>query len=169
MIKITLTEEEERQADEGGRRRQERAIRDGRKDCHGFDGDPLAIHIFGVSCEIAVYKAFGMIWKDTPYEKGERDLPDFEIRGRQVHWYDLLIWPSDHKDRTYIHVTKEPDDPEFRIYGFITGKKAMQEKYWKKVTSRPASFFIPPNAGDLIPIEDVIDALTEEENLVAAD
>lgn len=160
MLKVTLNEEENQLADQFGRVRQQRAIADGRRDRHGFKGDPLAIHVFGVACEIAVYKALGLTWVDTPYRKGERDLPNgLEIRGRQKHSYELLVWTSDHADRGYILVTKEPDDPEYRIHGFMLGEDAMQDKYKKQVTSRPASFFIPP--ADLIPIEDLLTAIND--------
>lgn len=158
MIRVILSEEEQQQADEGGLRRQQRAVQDGRKDRHGFTGDPLKIHRDGVGGEMAVYKAFGLVWKDTPYEKDERDLPHgLEVRTRTQHWHELLVWPCDKMDRGYILVTKEEGDPEYRIHGLMLGEDAMQDKYWKQVSSRPASFFVPQN--DLVPIEEVIQSL----------
>lgn len=157
MITITLTEDEERLAVEGGQKRQDRAKRDGRKDTHGFKGDPLATHIHGVACEIAVYKALGLTWKDTPYDPDERDLPNnLEIRGRTKHSYDLLIWPTDKVDRAYIHVTKETGDPEYRIHGLMAAGEAMSKYDLRQVTERPPSYFVPPI--DLFPFEDLLSA-----------
>jgi hypothetical protein len=155
LIKIILTPEQNQLAIEGGLKRQQRAEKDGRKDTHGFKGNPLATHIHGVGCEIAGYTLFGLVWKDTPYEPGERDLPNgLEIRGRTKHRYELLVWSTDDKERGYIHVTKEDYDPEYHIHGLMLGADAMQRCYYKQVTERPPSYFVP--AKDLIPIEDIL-------------
>lgn len=160
VIEITLTQDELETARKYGKIRQSRADLDGRKDTHGFAGDPLGTHIFGIACEIAGHNALGLTWKDTPYRKGERDLPKgLEIRGRRKHYYDLLIWPTDDRERAYIHVTNEIGSSVYRIHGMMLADEAMQDKYWKKVTDRPASYFVP--AADLIPIEDLLKVLKE--------
>lgn len=152
--KVRLAFAELQLAKEVGALRQARAKARGATDRHGFRGDPLACHIRGVAAEIACAKALGLPWIDTPYVEGEMDFPGgIEARCRGRHWYDLLVWPNDYDDRRYVHLTKADGDPTYRIHGYMLGKDAKDPHYFRRVTSRAPSFFVP--VGDLHDIEEL--------------
>lgn len=141
MIEVTLTPDEIELAVGVGTRRQLRSILAGRRDAYGFKGDPWRVHIEGAMGEMALAKALGRFWSGA----GERfeddtDVGGIQVRTRSNHKYELYLWPKDEDDPIYVLVTGTP--PVFRVRGWIRGKDAKKQEWFKSIGRAPA-FFVP--------------------------
>lgn len=159
MITTTLSSEDGQRAIKAGTARQQRRVIAGvERDSYSFCDNVTGGHIDGVRGEIVLSKVLGIPWIETPYTKDEADLADFiESRLRNKHWYELFIHPKDKDDRLYFLITKEKNDPLYRVHGFVYGWEAKQQKYWKQITQNPPSFFVPQE--HLHPVEELLETL----------
>lgn len=144
MIEVTLTDQELAHAARAGVDRQLRAIADGRKDAYGFKGDPWKIHIEGAMGEMALAKALGRYWSGAGEGFGEdTDVGGVQVRTRSKHSYELYVWPKDEDDAVYVLVTGAA--PTFRVHGWIRGREAKREDWFKSLGRAPA-YFVPQSA-----------------------
>lgn len=104
-------------------------------------------HIRGAMAEMAAAKALGCYWPgawDTYGRDGDiigRGGQKIEVRYRSADHYDLLLKEDDCPDRPYVLVTGTP--PIFNVVGWIWGRDGMMDEFWKQVTDRPPSYFVP--------------------------
>lgn len=143
MIRVSLTDYELRLAAHAGVERQLEALRLGRQDNHGFAGAGWDLHIEGACAEVAVAKATGRYW-DAVVRRPE-DLAGDVGRGLQVRSTRrsngcLIIHPTDPDEAAFVLVVAAP--PAFNIIGWIRGREAKRDEWWREDTGRPA-FFVP--------------------------
>lgn len=143
MIRVELTDHEMRLAAHAGVERQLEALRLGRQDNHGFEGDGWGVHIEGACAEVAVAKATGRYW-DAVVRRPE-DLAGDVGRGLQVRSTrrsngSLIIHHSDPDDAAFVLVVAKP--PVFNLVGWIRGRDGKHDEWWRADLPRPA-FFVP--------------------------
>jgi hypothetical protein len=119
---VTLTWHEAAMASHVGWMRQLAAIKAGKHDCHGYDGEGWSEHIEGACGELAVAKILGRYWDGSVNTWKADDLPGLQIRTRSRHDYDLIVRPGDDDQAAWVLVTGRC--PEYRVRGWITGAEA---------------------------------------------
>lgn len=102
----------------------------------GHAADPWGVHIDGAMAEALVAKHTGKYWhavsanfKDMP------DAGDLEVRHTRYANGAILLHETDKDDRKYVLVAGLW--PNMRIVGWIWGRDAKQQKYWKDGIDRP--------------------------------
>lgn len=143
---VTLEWYEGYAAKDVARRRQDAAVKDGRKDKHGLDpSKALETHLKGVWPEQVVAKCFNRYWDGSVNTyKRKPDLDGVEIRGRSKHSYDLMIRTDDDPSKAYVLVTGTP--PTFVVRGWIYGKDARRKEWWLNPDERGWAWFVPQSA-----------------------
>lgn len=102
------------------------------------------IDIVGTLGEFAWAKANGLFWDGASgYVPGGRDVARFEVRSTTYVDGHLIVRKKDPIDAAYILVCGRP--PRFTIPGWISGREAKQEKYWRTDRGLPA-YFVPQSA-----------------------
>ncbi|WP_439372946.1 hypothetical protein [Bradyrhizobium sp. DASA03120] len=86
--------------------------------------------IDGAAAEMAVAKALGTYWEATNQSFKNPDLLNLQIRS--TNWCDghLIIRPNDSESERFVFVVASP--PLYRIMGWITGRDARVEKFWRE-------------------------------------
>jgi hypothetical protein len=138
---VKLTWYEAAMASHVGWMRQLAAIKAGKQDCHGYDGEGWSEHIEGACGEMAVAKLLGIFWDGSVNTWKANDLPGLQIRTRSLHDYDLIVRPNDENDSRWVHVTGRC--PEYRVHGWIVGSSAKRPEFLKTHGGRPAAYFVP--------------------------
>ena len=125
-----------------GTKRYEEAIRQGKKDCHGFKGDGLSIHINGASGELAFAKCLNLYYSGSvnTFKEGG-DVGEIQIRTRSRDDYDLIVRRHDRDNDIFVLVIG--GDCTFNIYGYILGKDAKRQEFYQTYGNRPGAFFVP--------------------------
>jgi hypothetical protein len=142
FVTTVLTPDEWRRGAHEGADRQIRRRLAGHQDAHGFNGDGFEKHIWGACGEAAFAKAFGLPWTGAGVDIAQdSDVAFLQVRTRSHHDYELIVWPNDPLNAIYVLVTGT--GPGYRVHGWICGRDAKQPKYWRRVTDRPASYFVP--------------------------
>jgi hypothetical protein len=145
-VRVRLTEHQLRQAAQAGVERQILAIRNGRRDSHGFEGDGWGLHIEGACAELAVAKCRNKFWEavvDVP-EGLEGDVGRAQVRSTRRASGCLLVHPDDPDPAPFVLViVRSPY--EYDVVGWIEGRNAKREEWWRTDTGRPA-FFVPQSA-----------------------
>ncbi len=124
-----------------GSLRQLSAVKAGKHDCHGYDGEGWSEHIEGACGEIAVAKLLGIFWDGSVNAWKASDLPGLQVRTRSRHDYDLIVRPSDDDHASWVLVTGRC--PHYRVHGWITGAAAKRPEFLKNYGGRPAAYFVP--------------------------
>jgi hypothetical protein len=152
-MKVTLSNSELYLAAQIGIARQMEAMRQGKPDCHGFDGiEGWTVHIEGACGEMAVAKVLGIFWNGSLNTfKTEADVLDLEVRTRSKDYYELLVRENDNDDAIFILVTGRA--PNFNVVGWLKGKEAKQSRWRKTHGGRPPAYFVPHK--ELAPIDDL--------------
>lgn len=141
-IPITLTRPELLLGAQIGSLRHIAAVKDGRRDQHGFTGDGWGIHIEGALGEIALCKALGIYWPATVNSFGKADaLRDVQIRTRSRNDYDLIVRDGDKPHERFVLVTGLHGN--YMIRGWILGAEAMQPQYRATHGDREEAYFVP--------------------------
>ena len=144
--RVTLSRYELQMAAFVGTQRQLAAIVANRPDRHGISqGDGWRAHIEGACGEVAVAKFLGYYWDGSV--DTFRSIPDLagaEVRTRSSHEYDLLIRKDDDPEKVYILVTGRA--PTFWVHGWLRGKDAQREQWWKNHGNREWAWFVPSSA-----------------------
>ena len=138
---VTLTWHEAAMASHVGWMRQLAAIKAGKQDCHGYDGEGWSEHIEGACGEMAVAKFLGVYWDGSVNTWKANDLPGLQIRTRSRHDYDLIVRPGDDDQAVWVLVTGRC--PEYRVHGWITGSEAKRAEWLRNYGGRPAAYFVP--------------------------
>lgn len=144
MNKIILTPIEIAIAVLVAKTRHEEALNQGKKDSHGFKGNPLNIHIQGAIGETAVAKYLNIYWGGlvNTFKVGG-DVGKYQVRTSKNNY--LLIRPNNKDDDIYIAV-KSINVTEHILLGWMTGKEAKQEKWKKSPNNRPPAYFVPDSS-----------------------
>ncbi len=126
------------------------SIRQGLQDKHGFYGDGLRIHIFGVLGEMAAAKAANLYWDASVNTfKTVGDVGDIEVRTRMKDHYDLIVRDDDKPNRFFVLVVFRGwvnGAPVFRVIGWMSGVEAKQDRWKKTYGDREAAYFVPQAA-----------------------
>ena len=138
---VTLTMHEINMAANVGLMRQLCALKAGKHDAHGFDGDGWSEHIEGACGELAVAKILGRYWDGSVNTFKADDLPGLQIRTRSRHDYDLIVRPGDDDQAVWVLVTGRC--PEYRVRGWINGAEAKRAEWLRNYGGRPAAYFVP--------------------------
>ena len=161
MIKIRLTEDEERYAEDIGKRRN-KAFDDtgsGLDPIKGTGGERG--HILGFKCEVAAAKALNTEAPENVFTKEQfynrRQIYDLtnniEVRGTEYFTGKLIIRPEDKDKAPFVLVIRNPSNNEYTVCGWIYGHEGKQEKYVGAGQYGAKLFFVPQ--GNLRPIEDL--------------
>ena len=143
--RVTLTLSEVLMATAAGAVRHMEAVRAGRRDRHGFEGDGLSAHILGACGEIAVGKLTGMYWGGESGTFKKSDIGhDVQIKTRSLEWHDLIVRHDDADDHRFVLVTGSP--PCLTVHGWVWGREAKQPGYLKPHGGRPEAYFVPQSA-----------------------
>lgn len=148
---------------EGGIMRQMNALRKNLPDAAGADpyADRWRCHIEGALGEMAFAKAGGIYFG---YKQGvfhtEADIGKLiEVRTAQMQ-DRLIVRPKDKTERLFVLLTGW--SPCFRVWGWMLGSEAKQDKYWQDPNGRGFAWFVPKS--DLHPLNSAeeIRAVLEE-------
>lgn len=114
----------------GALRHNNAAVND-RKDAVAEPGElnsSLARHVNGAGAEIAVAKLMGLYWGGHLDRFKGPDLGKAtQVRSRTLDRHDLIVRDADNSDHFYVLVTGV--GPEFKVWGWIKGVDAKQDKY----------------------------------------
>lgn len=145
MITIKLTEYEMHYAAHLGVARHIASLRDGRKDNHGFKGDPWDTDIEGACGELAVAKAFKMYWTPTINTFSAMDVGNYQVRKTAYPDGHLIIRPSDDDQHQFVLTTGQA--PDIIVHGWILGRDAKKHDEWvRRDDNRPPAWFVPQSA-----------------------
>ncbi len=126
-----------------GMRRHASALREGRPDRHGFDGDGWGSHVEGACGELAVAKLLNLYWNgsvDTFKDVG--DVGTLQVRTRSRHDYELIVRRDDRGSDRFVLVTGKA--PRFIVHGYMTAGEAQAHPEWLQTYgARPPAFFVP--------------------------
>lgn len=146
---VTLRWHEYAMASEIGRLRQLASIKRGSMDQHGFEGLGWSEHIEGACGEMAVSKVLGIYWDGGIDTFKAADISEnIQVRTRSSHKYELIIRPNDADNDLFVLVTGKC--PNYRIWGFISGKDGKSRNFLQEHGGRPAAYFVPQN--ELLPL-----------------
>lgn len=98
------------------------------------------INIEGALGEMAVAKLLGLYWNRDGRLGGD-DVGNLQVRTRSSHAYDLIVHPKDEDEAPFILVTGTGGD--YKIRGWIYGKSAKKQKYWKDPAGGRPAYFVP--------------------------
>ena len=125
-----------------GGMRNKSAIEKGRTDAHGFDGDPLKIHVDGKAGETGFCKWGGTYDEPTiDTFKGPDVGARIQVRTRSEDWHDLIVRKDDNDDHIFVLVVGSI--PTLRIAGWTLGGEAKQERWLQRHGGREAAYFVP--------------------------
>jgi len=126
--------------------RQNDNVKKGKKDADGFRGDPLRLHFIGLLGECAAHTVLGGDWNDftdSEIERKKGDVGKYEVRTTEYSSGGLLIKPRDVDDRIYVCVRRvNKKEYKFEIAGWMKGKEAKQERFWKAYVRKPC-YIVP--------------------------
>ncbi len=133
-----------------GMRRHIAALRAGRPDRHGFNGQTgWTIHAEGACGEMAIAKALGLYWNGSVDTfKSFGDVGALQVRTRSRPEYELIVRPDDSDDDTFVLITGTA--PTFTVVGAILGGLAKRDEWLQDYGGRPAAYFVPHS--ELVPL-----------------
>lgn len=124
--------------------KQSEAVKNNRKDQHGFDGENgLEIHGIGACGEIAFAKLMGVYWDGSINTFGScGDVGEFQVRTTDSREKHLIIRPGDKNCDTFVSVRAE--DSNYYVMGYQNAAYA-KRKEWLKDTEngRPPMYLVP--------------------------
>lgn len=145
-MRVTLTADQASWAIRAGNARQENAVNRKLRDAHGLKTDnPASFHILGYAGEIAVSVALGAPLPDLALDDfyTRPDVANFcDVRTCRYDLGDLRVHPNDKDDRPYVLAIGVI--PNFWIVGWLYGREAKRQEWWKSINpDRPPAFFAP--------------------------
>lgn len=138
---VVLSWYEAAMASHVGWMRQLAAIKAGKQDCHGYDGEGWSEHIEGACGEMAVAKMLGIFWDGSVNTWKANDLPGIQVRTRSRHHYDLIVRPGDDDQATWVLITGRC--PSYRVRGWIDGREAKRPEWLANHAGRAPAYFVP--------------------------
>lgn len=158
MVEVTLTAYELEMAAIQGMRRQIEAVQKGLGHIAGYEGIGWDIHIEGAAGELAFAKSINRYWSGSVNTfKTGGDVGSVQVRTRSKHSYELLVRDQDRDDDLFVLVTGV--SPNFKVWGYITGREAKQGQWRQTHGGRPPAYFVPHAA--LTPLVPVTKAPSE--------
>ena len=140
---VELTMAEIMQAANVGVMRRIQRLKSGIHLRHGLKtGSEWQLFIDGALAECAFAKFMNVYWQGCGDINGD-DVGEYEVRSTRHENGMLLIHKSDKDDSKYYLLTG--CEGKYKVRGWMYGRDAKQDKYWKQVTERPPSFYIPQN------------------------
>lgn len=130
-------------ASDVGRMRQLAAVKDGRADSHGFDGDGWSEHIEGACGECATAKHLNVYWDGSVNTFSSPDVGKYHVRTRSKHNYELIVRPKDGHEDEDVFICVTGRCPEYWVRGWIKAKDAKKPEYLNDHGGRPAAYFVP--------------------------
>lgn len=148
-ITIALTWGEVLQAAQVGVMRQVQNLKAGTQDRHGASLDRgWQLHIEGAIGELAVAKYRDRFWSGALGNWKADDVGRWQVRSRNrppgQEVGDLTVHPSDPDDRPFVFVTGWP--PAYTLHGFIMGRDAKKDEWWRDPAKGRPAFFVPTSA-----------------------
>lgn len=144
-INVELTDYEMAMGEFIGTRRNDEAIRQGKKDSAGLKVTPeegLNIHIEGACGELAFGKGMNFYYGGSVNTfKNGGDVAGIQVRTRSREDYDLLVRPHDPDNDAFVLLIGTR--PNYRIYGWLLGKDAKKRKWKQTFGDRPPAYFVP--------------------------
>ena len=149
MIEVTLTEEDERLADDAAQKRNQSQRQAGRKDGKVVE-DSIGIDRQGARAELAISKAFDIPW-DGKFFDIERwfnwrneghDVSGLEVRSTHHPRGALILHPKD-KDYSPFLLVLTHKRPTYVIAGWCYGYEGKQQKWWRDVGYGRPCFYAP--------------------------
>jgi hypothetical protein len=148
---VRLTWHEAAMASHIGQLRHLSAIKAGKLDCHGYDGEGWSEHCEGACGELALAKLLGVYWDGSVDTWKAHDLPGLQVRTRSKHSYELIVRPNDDDAAKWVLVTGRC--PSYLVRGWLCGSDAKRPEWLRAYGGRPAAYFVPHAA--LRPVEDL--------------
>jgi hypothetical protein len=141
---VTLTPWEMRVAMTVGALRHAEAVRQGRRDAHGYpsDRDGWGDHIEGAGGELAVARVLNVYWPASVNTWKAPDLgANVQVRTRSVATYDLLVRDDDADADVFVLVVGRL--PAMRVVGWMVGADAKRASWRASHAAREPAFFVP--------------------------
>lgn len=114
------------------------------KQAHGAT-DTWTINIEGACGELAAAKALNLFWDGGVNTFSAPDLqPNIQVRTSSNHDWGLIVRRNDKDDEIFVLVTGV--SPEFVVRGWIVGKSAKNNKWFRTYNNRPEAYFVPQSA-----------------------
>jgi hypothetical protein len=150
-VTVTLNWHEVMMASHVGLWRRVSAIKNGKRDLHGYEGAGWDPNLEGACGELAAAKALGLYWDGSINTWKQPDVGNLHVRTMGKHHYDLLIRPGDDDEGLFVLVTGKC--PEFRVHGWIRGRDAKNQDWIKNHGNRSPAYFVPQSM--LAPLSDL--------------
>ena len=99
------------------------------------------MHIEGAAGEMAFAKWADRYWSGSLGNLKADDVGSVQVRTTSGHNNRLILHAEDPDDRRFVLLTGLA--PRFIIRGWIWGRDAKQEKYWKDPAGGRPAFFVP--------------------------
>lgn len=120
------------------------AVKQGKRDIHGYEGAGWDANIEGACGELAAAKALGRYWDGSVETWKRPDIGDLQIRTRSQSHYGLLVRPDDDDDDIFVLVTGKC--PEFTVRGWLHGRDSKRQQWLNEHGGRPAAYFVPQSS-----------------------
>jgi hypothetical protein len=142
-IEVTLTPAELACATTVAALRHYSAVSRGSRDGHGLGRQEGAeCHFHGCCAEVAAARALGVYWPASVNSYKGADLePDWQVRGRSRHDYELIVRRDDPDEHRYVLVTGVA--PKLVVRGWMWGRDAKRDEWLKGHGGRPPAYFVP--------------------------
>lgn len=112
------------------------------KDRNGFSGDSWGANIEGALGEMAVAKGLGRYFDATVNTfKSGGDIGPYQVRTRPHEAFELIVREDDREGDVFILVTGSA--PFYDIKGWILGRDARRDDWWKGFGNKPKAWFVP--------------------------
>lgn len=121
------------------------ALKRGLQDRHGCNCEAgWQVHIEGACGELAVAKVVKLYWGGSVNTfKNGGDVGEYQVRTRSRHEYELIVRPDDNEESVYWLVTGIA--PRYCVHGWILGRAAKRNEWWKTHGGREGAWFVPPS------------------------
>jgi hypothetical protein len=141
-MQIALTREEMLIAAIAGVTRRIESTYSNRKDSAGYsDANGWDVDIEGAAAEMALSKYLKRYWGGDCNTFKKNDVSDLQVRSTALQNGSLIIRPEDKETDYFVLVVGRA--PQFRVAGYISGKDARKDEWWRSPNGRPGAWFVP--------------------------
>lgn len=143
-IRVQLSWFELAMASEVGRLRRLASIKRGHQHRHGASGAGWTECIEGACGEMAFSKAMNWYWDGSVNTYKRQDVGGCQVRTLSQDWYDLIVREDDADDEPFVLVTGIA--PNYLVHGWILGRDARTQEWFRSPNDRPPAWFVPQAA-----------------------
>ena len=104
-------------------------------------GNEWSTDIDGAAAEMAVAKHLNKYWGSHVNSMKAPDVDTLQVRSTHHKNGCLIIRPHDNPDAKYVLVTSAA--PEYNIVGWMWGRDAMQDKFWRTDLKGLDAWWVP--------------------------